>query len=798
METEQFKALNKESVDGTFNLKEFLMKYIHYTWLFIICLVVALFCAWVYLRYTKPMYQVSSTMLIRNDQSSRGGGSSQGDNNMFADLALFQSTTNKQNEMQILSSRSMMERVIRALDLQLVYYASGNVKITNLYKNQQPVNLRILKIADSTREFSITIRLKANNTFTLNDSEKIYNLGDIIEVAWGTFKVVKNPEGNINQKNIIATWSPVFSAAARLQGQLAIKSADDMSTVLNLTCITENPQLGADIVNQLVVEYNKAAIEDKNAINKKILAFINDRIDLVESQLINVESDLLRYKTNRQIIDLKAQSEMYFGNKSELDKNILQQEIQLQVAGLVEDYIKQPQNKFTLVPSTLGLTDPTLLELVTVYNKLAAERLGELQTGATLDNPFIKNLEIEIENARLNILSNLSNIKQSYRNAINTLTVQSNLLRKEITSIPEKEQQGREKARQQEIKQNLYLYLLQKREESEIAQAAVIGSSRVIDEALPSYNRVSPVLIKIYTIAIILGLIVPVLIIYLIELFNDKVTTRSDIEKVTNAPILAEVGHNTSEDVLLFAQRTKSIIAEQFRIFRSNMRFQLGNVKHSPVILVTSSFSGEGKSFVSTNIGAALAVSGKKTVILEFDLRKPKVLSGLKLSKSQGITNYLVGAAKLQDLATPVPQVDGLFVIPCGPVPPNPSELLMTSQIQDLFVWLRQHFDAIIVDTAPIGLVSDAMNLGVYADATIYVVRQRYTFKRQLYLINNLHEQNKLPRIGLLVNDIITKGIQGYYGYGNAHYGYGYGYGYGYYDEEKKRGWLRRLFRIKK
>jgi capsular exopolysaccharide synthesis family protein len=287
----------------------------------------------------------------------------------------------------------------------------------------------------------------------------------------------------------------------------------------------------------------------------------------------------------------------------------------------------------------------------------------------------------------------------------------------------------------------------------------------------------------IQILAIFIGLGLPTVIIFIAEMLNDKVTTRYDIEKITDAPIMGEIGHSHADNVLIVNKTSRRMVAEQFRIIRTNLQYVLNNVDR-PVILVTSSFSGEGKSFVSTNMGAVLALTGKKTIILEFDIRKPKILAGLGIGKHPGISNFLVGKAALKDLVVPVSSQENLFVLPCGPVPPNPAELLLDHKVTELFQWLREEFDVVIIDTAPVGMVSDAMTLGKFADCTLYLVRQGYTYKKQVGLIDDLYKSKKLPSVSIVINDVKLKAGYGYYGYGR--YGYGYGYGNsGYYDEEK-------------
>ena len=322
---------------------------------------------------------------------------------------------------------------------------------------------------------------------------------------------------------------------------------------------------------------------------------------------------------------------------------------------------------------------------------------------------------------------------------------------------------------------------MEKREEIAISLAANIASSRKLEPALPNSNPVKPNAWNIRLLAIVIGLVLPALFIFILELLNDKINSRYDIERLTSAAILGEVGHSFTKNNLVVTPNSRSVVAEQFRIIRSNLQYVLTRME-KPVILVTSSFSGEGKSFISTNMGAVMGLAGKKTIILEFDIRKPKILSHLNIPKKPGLTNYLLGKIKLEDIPVPVEGSSNLFVFPCGPVPPNPAELLLDSKLDEVFSYLRQHFDVIIMDTAPVGIVSDAMTLGKFADCSLYIVRQGYTYKKQIGLIEEFYKEKKLPRTAIVLNDVNVRTGYGYSGYGK--YGYGYGYGTGYFDDE--------------
>jgi tyrosine-protein kinase Etk/Wzc len=322
---------------------------------------------------------------------------------------------------------------------------------------------------------------------------------------------------------------------------------------------------------------------------------------------------------------------------------------------------------------------------------------------------------------------------------------------------------------------------MEKKLATTISQASTLSNSKIIEKSTPSTQPVKPNRRTVQLLAILAGIGLPAIFIFMLEVVNDKVTTRFDIEKITPAPILGEIGHSYSDETLVVNKTNRGMVAEQFRIIRSNLQYILNKID-KPVIMVTSSFSGEGKSFVTTNMGAVMALAGKRTIIIEFDIRKPKIFTGLGLSKRPGVTNYILGKADIQDLLVLVPGYDNLFVLSCGPVPPNPSELLLESKVDELFGYLKQNFDVILVDTAPVGMVSDAMTLGKFANCTMYIVRQGHTYKKQIALIDEFYKEGKLPKVSIIINDVKLKPGYGYYGYGR--YGYGYGYKSKYYEEE--------------
>jgi tyrosine-protein kinase Etk/Wzc len=764
---------NSKSELWSLSLRDLFYKYVRFLPIFILAVALALFAAYAYLRYATPIYSVSGTMYIKSDKT--GGRSDK-----FEDIFVNDKAQNIQSEIEILKSKPLMERVVQSLGLQFNYFAKGKIKTPNIYK-QGPFLIKAYQITDSSRAFTLHIKFENNNRFSVNEGETKFSFGQVFKNNFGVFSLIRNPAYGI-AKEYSVVWQPTPSMASSLSGSLMVNPKTLGTGIIVISMQTPNSQMGADVINQLMEEYKKYNIDEKKSSSDSILKFIDARLEEYGRTLDSAQKDLQDYQEKEDLIDIETQYSNYFDAIRESDKSISAEQQKLNAVQIVDDYLRNRQNDFSRVPTSLQLEDVTLNEQISGYNQAQLQRQQLLDGNTPPDNPAVIEVNGQIEKFRTNILENLKSIKESYTRVIGNLRKTSTIAQSQVRSMPYKVTEYLERRRQVETFQNLYKYLQEQKEATAISRASTIANSKVVDRAVPTTTPVKPNRRAIQILAILLGIGLPAMIIFIGEVLNDKVATRFDIEKITPAPILGEVGHSYSEKVLIVNKTTRSMVAEQFRIIRSNLQYILNKVDKS-VILVTSSFSGEGKSFISTNMGAVLALAGKKTVILEFDIRKPKVLSGLGMQKGAGITNYLVGKSNLQDVIRPVEGHENLFVLGCGPIPPNPSELLLDQRVEDMFTWLRANFDVVLVDTAPVGMVSDAMTLGKFADCTLYLVRQGHTFKKQVALIDEFYQDNKLPKVSIIINDVKMKPGYGYYGYGR--YGYGYGYGYGsYYEEE--------------
>jgi tyrosine-protein kinase Etk/Wzc len=769
---------NNKTELWSLSVKDLFYKYIRFLPLFLLSLAFGLLIAWVYLRYATRIYGSNGTMLIKNEtqRSSR--------NDKVEDIL---EGTNKSNniltEIEVLRSYPLMERVVNRLNLQFSYTAIGKIKEINIY-TLAPLRMEAFKINDSTKAFTTKIKFINANQFRVNNSD-IISFNQLFRNENGVFRILKVSPVTAAGSEFTVTWQPANVVAANLVSTLRVQPKTPGTGMLSISIQTTSPQLGADVVNNLMIQYDSMTVEQNNYSTDQMINFVDSRLDILSKELDSIQQKLLAYQQKNNLIDVESQSTTYLTKMAEADKEVNDQVWRLSVAELVEDYLQDKKNTYNrvVVPSSLGLEDVTLNELVSGYNRAQLLRQSLIDGRVPLENPLIQEAEGQIEKLRESLLENLKNIKTSYNSIIGSLRKRITVEESQLEVLPYKIKEYVEIQRQVDTKLALYNLLQGKREEAAIGRASTISNSKVVNRAVPSTTPVKPNKRTIQIIAILAGLGLPALIIFIGEVVNDKVSTRFDIERITMAPILGEVGHSYSDRTLIVNKTSRSMVAEQFRIVRSNLQYVLPKID-KPVILITSSVSGEGKSFVSINMGSVIALTGKKTIILEFDIRKPKVLSGLGMSKKSGISNFLLGKAELKDLVVQVPDNPQLWVLPCGPIPPNPSELLLDVKVTEMFNWLRDHFDVIFIDTAPVGMVSDAMTLGKFADCTLYLVRQGHTFKKQITLIDEFYREKKLPRVSIIINDVKLKPGYGYYGYGRYGYGYGYGQKSSYYEEE--------------
>lgn len=771
--------ISKTEVTGL-TLRDLFYKYIRFLPLFIISVALCLLAAYLYLRYATLVYSATGTMVVQ--EKSSGGGS----NDRFERIFEADNSKNIQNEIEYIKSRQLMSRVVKALNLNFTYIAVGKIKELNIYKST-PFVLEPFKIRDSST-FVLEIDFENNNQFKVNGSGP-FTFGQVFENRHGVFRMNRKSSGEVASKYKLM-WQPTITVAAGLSGISVVPKQN--TGILILSMQSTNPQLAADIINQVMIEYQNATIEDKNASTQGRLAFIDKEKDIIEKQIDSIYDQEIQFMKNNRIFDPEVQSGNYFSQIEKAKEESKIQRVNLANVHQISSYI---QNKIgdAPVPSSLGLTDPTLNQNVAAYNQAQIE-LKALRNSAPPGNAAVKQKEELIDKLQKNILENLNNLRSAFTTAITNVEGVGGAAQSQLNLMPEKQKELTEIRRQLQGKLVIYNTLLEKREESAMALASTISNIKVLTEATPNSAPIKPNRRNTQLLAILVGVLLPGLFIFALEVLNDKVSTRYDIERLTPTPIIGEVGHSYKRSNLVVTSNNRGVVAEQFRIVRSNLQYVLNHID-KPVILVTSSFSGEGKSFVSINVGAVMALAGKKTIILEFDIRKPKILSQLDLPKTPGLTNYLLGKRNLGDLPVKVEGSDNLYVLPCGPVPPNPAELLLDPKLSELFDYLRVNFDVVVMDTAPVGMVSDAMTLSKFSNCTLYIVRQGHTYKRQVSLIDDLNKEGKLPKVSIILNDVKVRTGYGYYGYGRYGYGYGYTSESSYFEEETPPpGFLERWF----
>lgn len=751
-------------------------RYLSYWPLFLMAIAVGIGVAVLYLRYATTTYKVTATLLVKEESKKLG------EKDLMASLDLFGSDKNIENEMQILYSRTLATEVARNLQLYGEVFQKGNVRDLLAYENA-PLKFQFLeprKIKPGKPEIVPFTYNAANASVTLHD--KTYKLNDTVATPWGKMRITPNPGIAPDDKISYLQITDEKQLSQVLLSRLSVAPVSKMGTVIKLEYNDVAPARGEDILNELIRVYNKAAIEDKNRVAASTMSFVEDRLNIVTQELGQVEAKVERFKRTEGIVDIGEQSKLFLESVQENDSKMSEANIQLSVLDAIEKHVSGKKQGETIVPATLGLSDPVLMELVAKLGEaeMEKERLSKT-TGE--NSPVISALNRQIAKLTPSIMENINSLRDNLNAGKEKLEMSNNRFMGILRSVPGKERALVEVSREQIIKNNIYTFLLQKREETALAYAAAISDSRIVDPAESSSVPFSPKRMTVLAMAIIASIVGVAAIITIKDMLNREIVERAEIEKATAAPIVAEIMYDDSEEAVVIADGKRSLVAEQFRSLRTSLSY-IGLNGDNKTLLVTSSVSGEGKSFVSINLAASISLIRKKVVLLEFDLRKPMISKMLGIPREPGITNYLVGRSSLSDMLRPVPGNDFLFVLPAGVIPPNPTELILNGQLREMLTHLKTMFDYVIIDTAPVGLVTDARLLAPFADACLYVLRQQVTPKLHLKLIDELYRNKEVGKLNLVFNGVRPRGVSN-----------GYGYGYGYVDEPSKNGKRKRFIK---
>ncbi|MDP4238026.1 MAG: polysaccharide biosynthesis tyrosine autokinase [Bacteroidota bacterium] len=751
------------------NIREILIKYLQKWHWFLISVIVCLAIAYFYLKTTNEQFDVQTTILIRKDNSKSGLL----DMSMLDGLGGVSGTSKEvEDEIQLLSSKTLMTNVIKSLGIETEYYEKNGLRYDEIYP-LTPLKLITPPLFNDTVKQSVLFKLKRKDagyqidfkSGRFSERYEVPDLNKTINTPLGAFKFQQILPIKVGDSfKIISNSTRLLTDA--YCSSIKANSATKKSNAINVSTVSACPKKSEAVLDKLIELYNQDAVIDKNLIATSTAAFVQERIKLIGTELLDVEMNVENYKKKNKLTDITTDADIFLQSASEYDTKLAGLETQLNLVGYIEAYVKDNKHHYDLVPANLGIEDKSLLQLMADYNKELLERMKLLRT-TNERNPVLMQMEQQLKEQRNSIIVSIASIKDGLKIAKKDVLGKTSQFNSRINGVPTQERELTEILRQKEIKSKLYLFLLQKREENALSLASTIPSAKTIDPAYSSLAPVSPKRTMIYFLALLLGIILPMVYIYVADLLNNKILDSKELKRLIKVPYLGSIGLKKDAGIVVVREGLTTPIVEMFRIIRTNIQFMLAG-KEKPVILITSSISGEGKSFTAINLAMTFALLKKKVILVGLDIRSPMLGNYLHLSKEKGITIYISDESYIaEDIIVPSDLHPYLDVIPAGPVPPNPAELMMNQRLDDLFLQLREMYDYIIIDSAPIGLVSDTYLLNRLADNCVYVARQNYTPREACTLINEIYEHNKLNNMSVILNGTDESS------------GYGYGYGYG-------------------
>lgn len=764
------------------DIKELLLKYIVYWKWFVISVVLCLVGAFLYLKTVMPVYNVASSIMIKDESK---GGSIASELTLMKGVDLMGNSMTE-NEMEVLMSKSLVRDVVKAINGNIIYIMEGMMSKRDVY-DQSPIvfdqtQFRADELGggylfELTAIDSLSFDMKMVSMGEVVKEEKVTSLPYVVETDQGKLTLNLREGHSLGEfKKLDVTVANPITMARSFLGKLSVAPASKISAVLKLSIKETNPKRGVDFLDKLVELYNLNAIEDKNKVAMNTAIFIEERIKIISKELGSSERAIENYKKREGLTDISSNASLFMHEGTNYERKQVENETQLKLIRFLREYMSE-ENK--VLPTNIGITDAALLSQIGKYNELLLDRNRLLRTTSD-NNPVVLSQNAMIEALHENIQTLIANLEDGILIAQKDLDKQTQKYKEQVGNVPTQERRYIEIDRQRQIQSSLFLILLQKREENALAMAATTNKAKIIDESLADPMPIAPKTKIIYLVALILGLAIPVAILYIREMFNVTFSSSADLERMrlTSLPVLAEL-----PDFKKLKNVREEDQREAFRLLRTNVRFMLD--ENRKVVLITSSIFGEGKTFVSSNLALSFSMLGKKTLLVGGDLRNPRLGEIFKKTKEEGLSSYLSGGEKdIHALITHVEDNPNLDVLFAGPIPPNSAELLSRDTMDTLMEQLRSEYDYIIFDTAPVGLVTDALVLSRVADVTLYVTRADYTNKQYLSIVNQLAAEEKFPNVSLLVNSVDQESKRygyGRYGYGYGHYG-NYGYGYGNYS----------------
>jgi len=753
------------------NVRDMMGKLLFHWPLFVLSLLICLCLAFAYLKLKAPGYTVKARLLIKDEEKGTGTEP------VLQELNMFKSSTLVENELELLKSRSIMYNVVRNLGLYIDYQEQGTVKKKSAYTTT-PIEVKMLtppRNISEPRKFEMTILDEKNFLLKDGNIEQTIPFNTRLRNSFGPWEVRTTATlADYIGKTITVIINNPNDVTDGYVENVTAELVNKDATVVELAVKETVPERGQDLLNNLIKEYSNAALDDKNKIRKSTLDFIDTRLASLTGELTSAEKDVEGFKSSKGIMDISSESNFYLENVKDNDMKLNEVNVQLEVVNGIERFINSSNSDNA--PATAGITDPGLIALVNQLITLKLQRT-QLMESTPEGSPVFESIDRQIDATRQSLRSNIRGIKSSLISARNQLQSFNSKFESSIRQLPGQERQVVTMKRQQGVKEELYIYLLQKREEAAVSYATTISESRMVDEAY--FGRPdSPVGVIVMGVASFMGLLLPMGLIFGRDLLNNKVESTVEIQSHSPVPILGELAYQESVTPLIMQDNARSMVAEQFRSIRTNLYYLTEHTGRGRVTLLTSGMSGEGKSFVTSNLATALAASGKKTIILELDMRNPMIFKYFNITPGPGISNYLSGEVNKEAIIQVSSVQENLYVAGAGTMPTFPSELLEKPRMKELIDWLAMNFDEVLIDTPPIQLVTDAMILSRLSDVNLYVIRHRYTYKSNLKYINQLYMEKKMKNLNIIFNGVDTA---------KAGYGYGYSNGHNYYAKQDNK-----------